>query len=310
MRLAFEYCKGEGIEFGAAAHNPFELPYCRNVAPCDGVNAVYEQDMRDFAMYSKEQGDMCQQIAPVDLVGDMMHIPVEDNSLDYVISSHVIEHEPNPIQAFQNISRKIKDGGIVFMIFPKRNALYGDAIRPLTTLNAFIENYQSNKTPLTAGMEHRTHYCVYSLQSMLNLVNWCNREKQLGWVLEALEETDSKVGNGHTLVFRRDAAFAAALAAGWRAEDEYATVMQELSRNTELTAERVHRIMQSLKRTLSMRYEQPVAWFFMAQFLSVSGARYQSQECMRQALLLDTENADFRKYFYDTYGMPFQATVL
>lgn len=77
MRLAFEYCKGEGIEFGAAAHNPFELPYCRNVAPCDGVNTVYEQDRRDFTKYSKEQGDMCQQIAPV--------------------------------QAFQNISRRIKD---------------------------------------------------------------------------------------------------------------------------------------------------------------------------------------------------------
>ena len=33
MKLAHEYCKGKGIEIGGAAHNPFNLPDCINIAP-------------------------------------------------------------------------------------------------------------------------------------------------------------------------------------------------------------------------------------------------------------------------------------
>jgi hypothetical protein len=38
---------------------------------------------------------------------------------------------------------------------------------------------------------------------MLDIINWCNKEKIINWeVLEALE-TDDKVFNGHTIVAKK-----------------------------------------------------------------------------------------------------------
>jgi hypothetical protein len=48
----------------------------------------------------------------------------------------------------------------------------------------------------------RGHYHVFTLGSMIELIHWCNLYVNLSWRIEALEETDSKVGNGHTVVCR------------------------------------------------------------------------------------------------------------
>lgn len=83
MPLAFKYCIGRGLELGAAAHNPFDLPDCRTVAPCDGVNYLHPKDLEDYGHYKNEQMKLSQEVEIVDLVGDFQNIPAEDGSLDY-----------------------------------------------------------------------------------------------------------------------------------------------------------------------------------------------------------------------------------
>ncbi|MCC6801965.1 MAG: class I SAM-dependent methyltransferase [Anaerolineae bacterium] len=204
MKLAHQYCTGSGIELGAAAHNPFDLPNSINVAPfSDDPSHV---DYRDFLFYQQEQVKRCGHYAKVDLVGEAHAIPLDDNSQDYVISSHVVEHLPNLVTAFLEWNRILRPGGVIFMIFPKRDALPSDVHRPITPLSHYIDDYNQKQTIWThaneAGHSIRGHYHVFTLNSMLELIQWADENLNLGWKVEAVEETDSKVGNGHTVVCR------------------------------------------------------------------------------------------------------------
>jgi SAM-dependent methyltransferase len=204
MLLAYRYCRGQGIELGAAAYNPFHLKHCRNVAPYsdDPESSAF----KDYELYKQHQIEVIGHYTPVDLPGDAINIPVEDNSLDYVLSSHVVEHLPDPIRAFLEWNRVLKSGGVVFMIFPKREALANDAKRPITPLAEFIDDYHKQSTiethPIAPGDRVGGHYHVFTLESMLELIAWCNDHLNLGWVVVETEATDSKIGNGHTVVCR------------------------------------------------------------------------------------------------------------
>lgn len=189
--LAKKYCVGKGIELGAAAHNPFDLPECINVAP---------RENEEF--YKKAQIDMCGEFRDIDIHADAEKLPFDDDSLDYIISSHVVEHIPDLIGAFLEWRRVLKPGGIVFMIFPKKDALPSDVGRPLSTIDNFIF---AHIEPLTRAINERrtdNHIWVFSLQSMIDLINHCNHAYGLGWEIIEAQETDDKVGNGHTIVCR------------------------------------------------------------------------------------------------------------
>lgn len=205
MALAHKHCKGQGIELGAAAHNMFHLPGAINVCPWD--DDATQLDYQDFLMNRASQIDTNGSFVEVDLKGEADAIPVADRSQGYVISSHVVEHIPDTISAFLEWKRVLRPGGTVFIIFPKRDAAVADVGRPLTELREFIEDYRQKQTcathPISPGHGRRGHYHVFSLASMLELIAWCNAELDLGWEIVATEETDSKVGNGHTVVARQ-----------------------------------------------------------------------------------------------------------
>jgi len=203
--LAHQYCVGRGVELGAAAHNAFNLnAEVLNVAPYDDdpTSQVYQ----DFAFYRDAQVDMCGAYALVDLPGTASAIPVEDSSLDFVISSHVIEHEPNLIASFIEAYRVLKDGGILFIIVPKRNALPKDRGRAVSTLEEMLtameENWTLDTAPLPPNQGKGGHYWIFTLQSLLELVQALNTG-MVTFQVVATEETDSKVGNGHTLVLKK-----------------------------------------------------------------------------------------------------------
>jgi len=100
--LAFKYCVGNGVELGASFHNSFNLPNCLNIAPSNGVDYLHLRDREDYMHWVKEQEKYAGagNVARVDKIGDFRKIPADAESLDFVISSHVIEHEPNPIAGF------------------------------------------------------------------------------------------------------------------------------------------------------------------------------------------------------------------
>lgn len=185
--LAHKYCIGQGIEIGAAAHNPFRLKDCKILAGSDRLDWWRQSEL-----------DMCGEYIKPDYIGDAEHIPVEDNIFNYVITSHVIEHVPNPIAAFIEWNRVLKNNGIVFMIFPKRDSDPNDINRPINNVCDFVKQYNEN-LPLN---DHKHHIWVFDLQLMINLIQYCTNYYNLNWtVIEALE-TDEKVGNGHCVVVR------------------------------------------------------------------------------------------------------------
>ncbi len=205
MPLAHKWCVGRGIEFGAAAHNPFGLKDCKNYAPfSDDPN---HPDARDFEFYKAHQKDMCGSYALVDKCVEADNTGEHESSIDYVISSHVIEHLPNLIGAFVEWQRIIKPGGIIFMIFPMRNALEQDKNREITPIGEFFDDYFRNLTykdhPIHPGHGVRGHYHVFTVVSMLELIEQCNVTGYTRWNVVAVESTDSKVGNGHTVVCQK-----------------------------------------------------------------------------------------------------------
>lgn len=189
-RLALELCQGRGVALGESSHNRFSLPDCRNVAPRD-----------DFDFYKSEQIKMDGCYAEVDHWAEAHRLPYEDDALDYVLSSHVFEHLPNPIAALREWNCVVRDQGIVFMVVPLRDSHPGDAERPISTFEELLDAYLDDYTHLTHPYQEsgfRGHYHVYTPESVKDLV----ARTVIGWTLEAEETPDSKVGNGFTLAFR------------------------------------------------------------------------------------------------------------
>jgi glycosyltransferase involved in cell wall biosynthesis/SAM-dependent methyltransferase len=202
--LAHQLLDGlRGLEIGAAAHNPFGLN-TRNVAPID--------DHEHYALH--QAGQMGVAPATVDIWAFADAIPVPDNSEDFIISSHVVEHLPNVVAAFREWNRVVRVGGYIFMIVPQRDALAEDVGRPITGLEHFIDDYRAGVSLDTHATEdvpggRMGHYHVFTPDLIVALVAWMKEERLCDWELTAREDVDSKVGNGFTLAFRVVAKFPA-----------------------------------------------------------------------------------------------------
>jgi len=303
MALAHKYCVGSGIELGAAAHNAFYLPQCLNVAPSDGVNYVHERDLADYLKYKQAQVDRTGEMINVDLVGDFQSIHCSDQAFDYLISSHVIEHAPNVLAAYVESQRVLKDFGVFFCIFPKRVAAKSDATRALSTLPAMIEAFQMGiDVHSMPENDWREHYQVFSLQSMLRVINHLNNSGLGSWYIECVEETDSKVGNGHTIVLRK---FEGLAGSRWFEETAFA---REFSRLWE--AGQLGEALAMLKVSLSFEFFDAVKLHLAAHLCRELGDLHEAVEFLRQALIVEPENEEFRKVFYEWTGSFFTNPVL
>jgi ubiquinone/menaquinone biosynthesis C-methylase UbiE len=145
--------------------------------------------------------------APVDVWAAADGLPLADQSEDFVLSSHVVEHLPNPVAAFIEWHRVVRDGGYVFMIVPIKGVLPEDGPRELTTLDELIGCYRKGYTveshPLDGVPGGRMgHYHTFTPDSLTDLVDWMRERGLCDWTLVAREDVDSKVGNGFTLAFR------------------------------------------------------------------------------------------------------------
>ena len=180
--LAHKYLDGlTGIEIGGSAHNPFNIRGCRNV---DYTNEI--------TFSKKKEIEVCGYYLPVDIVAYGDELPFEDNSLDYVVSSHVIEHFKNPLTALREWYRVIKSGGYIFTICPHKMRTH-DINRQRTTLNELIER---DKNPDKIKDIH-AHYTVWITEDMVETCNY------LGYKVVRIEDIDDKVGNGFTVIIQK-----------------------------------------------------------------------------------------------------------
>jgi ubiquinone/menaquinone biosynthesis C-methylase UbiE len=184
MNIWDKYCVGEGLEIGGAAHNSFNL----NTKNVDIVSPEYQ-------VYADAQTKLCGKVLPVDIQADASDIPVLNNSYDFIISSHLLEHVANPIKVLKEWDRIIKPGGIIFMIIPHKERTF-DRSKKRTSLSHLIKD-QYNDTKGDMGHTH-----VWITQDIINLVNYMILTG-MKWKLKEVEDTDSKVGNGFTIVIEK-----------------------------------------------------------------------------------------------------------
>jgi glycosyltransferase involved in cell wall biosynthesis len=170
-----------GIEIGGSAHNSFGLK-TRNV-----------DFTAELTPFKQEERKLCGESLPVDIVSPGDRLPLDSNSVDFVISSHVIEHFPDPIKALKEWYRVVKPGGYLYIIAPHKERTF-DKERPRSTLAELIERHETGKVPES----DLDHYSVWITEDFVELINW------LGWKIVKVQDTDDKVGNGFTVVIGVD----------------------------------------------------------------------------------------------------------
>ncbi|WP_158806322.1 class I SAM-dependent methyltransferase [Acidisoma sp. L85] len=139
-RKAYELCHGLGLEIGAL-HQPFDLE----------ATVIYldREDMsRLKRSYSGDPREAHIQ-APQLVAKSIPYSFIAAEAFDFVLSSHVLEHFPNPGMALEEWLRITKPGGIIYAILPNRDKTF-DAPRAITSsdvlMNAFIS--RDNTAPL------------------------------------------------------------------------------------------------------------------------------------------------------------------
>lgn len=170
------YLQGmRGIEIGASSHNRFHLDAI-NVDRFGGNDTVYKREERRLVLHAVK----------VDVVAPGDALPFDDDSHDFVFSSHVIEHFPDPIKALYEWVRVARS--YVVVIAPHRNRTF-DIDNPLTPVAELIERHRDG---FTSDMDR--HWSVWTCESFIELCN------ATGLHVVDRQDPDDKVGNGFTVV--------------------------------------------------------------------------------------------------------------
>lgn len=178
--LAVRYLGGlKGIEVGGSAHNQFGVDAI-NVDRYEAMDTIYKDEERRLAGRALH----------VDLVAPGDDLPFKDDTVDFVLASHVIEHFPDPIRAlleWRRVARRY-----VFIVAPHRDRTF-DRDRDLTPVEELVERHVSGFTS-----EEDRHWSVWSCESFVAL---CER---IGLPVVETEDPDRKVGNGFAVVIAAD----------------------------------------------------------------------------------------------------------
>ena len=66
-----------------------------------------------------------------------------DDSFDFIINSHILEHLANPMKALMEWKRIVKKGGFIFFVVPNME-FTNDSHRSLTTMEHLVKDYENN----------------------------------------------------------------------------------------------------------------------------------------------------------------------
>lgn len=113
-----------GLEIGAHA------------LPTPGLNPFFTDSVATYACVAGR----------VDFLSDARALPLPDDTLDYLCSSHVIEHLSDPLAALHEWHRVLRPGGFLYLVAPDKRVTF-DAPRPVTTAAHLLGNFHEPATP-------------------------------------------------------------------------------------------------------------------------------------------------------------------
>ncbi|MFH0976228.1 MAG: class I SAM-dependent methyltransferase [Spirochaetota bacterium] len=195
------YIQGKGIEIGAL-NQPLQVN--RKNAE---VIYVDRQEVKSLIELNPETDE--NKILSPDIVADAEDLGCfSDESLDFVIARHVLEHIPNPIKALHEFYRVLKDHSILYISLPdKRFSM--DNERPVTQINHIVQDYENNvkisdcndhfkewlefvelkkDKPIAKTLDgikkHTIHFHVWDPDSMVEIFNYINERYNFSFILK------------------------------------------------------------------------------------------------------------------------------
>jgi SAM-dependent methyltransferase len=136
LRGLARYVAGNGVELGPG-HAPFPLPF-----PATTVRYVDRWKPDENRQLFPELGDEATFPMP-DIVADLnidRLSMLPDESQDFVIASHLLEHLVDPLAHLAEIYRVLRPGGTVIIMLPDRRLTF-DRDRAATTLDHLIDDH-------------------------------------------------------------------------------------------------------------------------------------------------------------------------
>lgn len=133
------YLCGSGIEMGPG-HQPMVVPF-----PGIGVKYVDRWEPTENLDLFPELGDADfprpDFIANLDV--DRLKA-IDDQSQDFVIASHILEHMADPLGQIEDIHRILRPGGILLLLLPDRRFTF-DSTRPPTPLAHLVADHAAGE---------------------------------------------------------------------------------------------------------------------------------------------------------------------
>jgi predicted SAM-dependent methyltransferase len=207
--LAWRYLRGSGLEIGAL-HKPLEVPPHARPRYVDRLPATLLRELYP------ELGD--EWLIEPDILDDAERLEhVGDDSQDFVIANHLLEHLDDPIGAIETWLRVLRHGGTLYMAVPDKRFTF-DADRSITTLDHLIRDHVEGaagsrrehleewarfvervpepevaaKATALAESEYSIHNHVWTQSTLIELLLYC-REQIGPFEIEALQRNDNEV---------------------------------------------------------------------------------------------------------------------
>lgn len=139
-RQAARFLHGLGIEIGPL-HVPIEVD-----KRCCRVKYVDRMTPEEIKSHFPELKD--ENIISPDIIFDVALNglnPIADNSLDFVIASHLHEHVPNPLGLIKECYRVLRNDGVLYLAAPDKNYTF-DRDRQRTALTHLINDLENDTT--------------------------------------------------------------------------------------------------------------------------------------------------------------------
>jgi SAM-dependent methyltransferase len=144
--LARRYLGGEGIEIGAL-HRPLRLPPATHVRYVDIMSRADLLATHSSAVYGNPRW-----VVETDVLdnGEIL-ATFADESVDFVVANHMLEHTEDPIAALSHLVRVLRSSGILFVALPDaRHTL--DVSRPRTTVEHLLRDHSEG--PASSREQH------------------------------------------------------------------------------------------------------------------------------------------------------------
>lgn len=134
--LAGEFIRGSGIEIGGM-QNPLFVLRDVQVKYLDRYTVTeLRHQVRDIPLLRDKP------MVPVDVIDDGTTLAtVPNESQDFVIANHILEHVQNPIAAIQRHLEVLRPGGILWLGLPDKRLTF-DRKRPVTPLSHIYRDYR------------------------------------------------------------------------------------------------------------------------------------------------------------------------